>query len=73
MKLFVIVFLCLSSSIACAKKDDNNSEIKQALDTSMQLLKLDEPIYIEIEADKIDKLHHAIFLSTVIKLGAIKD
>jgi hypothetical protein len=39
----------------------------------MRLLKLDEPIYMEIEADKVDKLHHAIFLSTVIKLGVIKE
>ncbi len=73
MKLFSIIFLCLLSLTACTAKSAEQLEVKHALDNSMQLLKIDEAVYMQIDADQVDKLHHAIFVSTVIKLGAIKE
>ncbi len=72
MRLILIIILSFSIS-ACAKQSESDIQFKQALNTSVQLIKLDEKIYQLINEDKPDALHHEIFVSTLVKLGTISD
>lgn len=60
---------------ACAAKSENEIQLKQALNTSVRLIKLDEKVYRQIDKDKIKSngLQYEIFISTLVKLGTIND
>lgn len=58
---------------ACTKRSENDIQLKEALNTSVRLIKLDENIYRTIQSDDSKALQHAVFTSSLIKLGTIYD